>query len=57
MNDAAQHTPIIDTAGAGLVAWQVRLNRQPLPVAQPKLVRHDSNSSNPELESHSYEAS
>jgi hypothetical protein len=40
VNDAAQHTPVINPPSARLVPWKAGLYRRPLLVAQPEFVRH-----------------
>jgi hypothetical protein len=44
VDNAADDAPIIDPAGTGPVLWQQRLNRSPLPIAQPEFASHDPNS-------------
>jgi len=51
MDDAAQHTPIVNPAGARLVFWEMRLYSRPLRLAQPKSFSHDPSSVVSELES------
>jgi hypothetical protein len=40
MDDARDHTPIINTPRAGLVLGQMWLDRRPLRIRQPKQVSH-----------------
>jgi hypothetical protein len=40
MHDSADHPPIIDTPRAGLVLRQLRLDRCPGLIAQPKEIPH-----------------
>ena len=40
VDDARDDTPVVDTAGAGLVFGKMRLHRRPLRVAQPKKFAH-----------------
>jgi hypothetical protein len=51
MNDAADHPSVVDPTRSRLIAWQQRFDRQPLPIAQPELVRHLQRSVVSELES------
>jgi hypothetical protein len=40
MHDSADHPSIVNTTGARLVLWQVRLDRRPRLIAQPKQIPH-----------------
>jgi hypothetical protein len=51
MDNAAQHAPVVNAARSRLVLRQMRLDRLPLRVAQPKPARHDPSSDVSELES------
>jgi len=44
MDDARDHTPVIDTPRARLVARDMRFNQRPLRIAQPKQARHPTSS-------------
>jgi hypothetical protein len=51
VNNAADHTSIIDPTRARLIARQQRLDRRPLLLVEPELVRHLQRSVVSELES------
>jgi hypothetical protein len=51
MDDAAQHAPVVHATRSRLVLRQMRLDRFPLRVAQPKSVSHAPSSAVLELES------
>jgi hypothetical protein len=53
VHNAADDAPIVLPHRAGMHHRQVRRNRRPLPIAQPKIIRHDPNPPK-ELESHSF---
>jgi hypothetical protein len=44
MDDPAQHPPVIDPTGTGLVLRQQRSDHPPLFLTQPKFSRHDPSS-------------
>jgi hypothetical protein len=44
MDDPADDATIVDPPRPRLVLRQMRLNGRPLPIIQPKFVRHDSRS-------------
>jgi hypothetical protein len=52
MHNAADDPPVVLPYRPGMHQWQVRRDRRPLPIVQPKIIRHDP-SPPKELESHS----
>jgi hypothetical protein len=51
MNDAADHSTVVDPTSAWLIARQQRFDRRPLPIVEPELIRHLQCSVVSELES------
>jgi hypothetical protein len=51
VNDAAQDAPVVNAARTRLVLGEMRFDRSPLRVAQPKSFSHDPSSVVSELES------
>jgi hypothetical protein len=52
LDNAAQHSSVINPSRTRLISWQQRLDDCPLPITEPKLARHVSSSTVFKLESH-----
>jgi hypothetical protein len=51
MDDAVQHTAVVDAPGTGLIVGQQRLDHRPLPIGKPEQPGHDPSSDGSQLES------